>query len=331
MDFSQELKPSNIKIEHFIFHIVHQGEEKTYLLDETPLGKYESFFADRIIETIEGNRFKFLDSSLVMNFLHEINSDINDFVPISKKMAEHFQSFQNDLIKPGVLILMVIKIAKERFFSIIKYDHEEVLAYKLDKKGSKAILEEVSNSFTKSKDSLHKSALIKLGNKTGELLIIDKKVRSDISVFFKGFLGVERKYSQTELTTRVERIVLDVTKKYRNELPQDFLRSIRKNVYDISQSGIEFTHDAFYDKIFGIHGNENIKKDYYKSFKKSDIFGEVFSFDKKVLRKPRKIKIRTEEGIQISYDDSVQDRVSIKEDKAESIITIKTEKFFYDR
>ena len=91
-------------------------------------------------------------------------------------------------------------MGQKPFCSIIKYDHERVLTYKYLPEENKAMLEEVINSFTKSKQSLHKSALIRINDANSEITIIDRTVNYDITQFFKCFLNVVRKYDATELT-----------------------------------------------------------------------------------------------------------------------------------
>jgi hypothetical protein len=328
MKFKDGLSVQDIEIERFIFHIVHQDEDQPILLDETPLGSHKTFFAERILDTIEGNRFVFNDGSFIHDRLREIDSNEKVFVKKSKEIAIHFHSFQMDSIKPGVVILMKIRIDGKPYFSIIKYDHEEVIAYTLDKISSKAILEDVANSFTKNKDSLHKSALISLEKKDGEVLVIDKKVRDDISKFFKNFLNIKRKYTNEEMTNTISQITLDVVKDNSEDLPKDFCSSIRRKIFDATQSEDSFSLDGYYEKVFGLVGNEKIRKSLERHLKKHDLDGEVFKFDKKALSKPRKIKIRTKEGVRIQYEDSVSDRVVFSDEGNSQKITITTERYY---
>jgi hypothetical protein len=58
---------------------------------------------------------------------------------------------QDKRIKPGVLIVMALIAGTRKFFSLIKYDHEQVLAY--DVADTRAILREIANSFTNAPDS----------------------------------------------------------------------------------------------------------------------------------------------------------------------------------
>jgi hypothetical protein len=51
---------ASLKIKDFIFHVVHHGEVKPILFDETPLGAYEAFFLDRVRDTMRGIHYEIL-------------------------------------------------------------------------------------------------------------------------------------------------------------------------------------------------------------------------------------------------------------------------------
>jgi hypothetical protein len=74
---------------------------------------------------------------------------------------------------------MLIKLSalNKELFSLIKYDSEEVISYNLIKNDTRAVLQEITNSFTKSKNALQKSALIELTKQGGNLVVIDATVQ----------------------------------------------------------------------------------------------------------------------------------------------------------
>ena len=216
---------------------------------------------------------------------------------------------------------------KDKFYSIIKYDHEQVLTYSLQG-GTTAILEEITNSFTKSKESLHKSALIKLTQTGGELIVIDKTVQYDITKFFRGFLNVRRKYTESEMTQVLQNVTTKTTQKHLKELPREITGRVREISYKAVQSSDFFEADEYFLKVFGSYGNEKIKKTFHTLLNKNDIEDETFRFDKTVVEKPKKRKYRTQEGVRIQYGEEAKDTVDIRYGKGDedTIITIKTQK-----
>src|SRR5688572_26266703 len=156
-----EIKIEDIKITDFIFHVVHHGEEDPGLLDETPIDKYEHFFKERIKEVLDGNKFYFNPESTFLTQIKKLDNDHSLFLEISKALARKFHEIQDDRIKPGVMILMKTAIGGIDHYILIKYDHEMVIYYKKTTLNT-AILDEMSNTFSKNKSALQKSAIIKL-------------------------------------------------------------------------------------------------------------------------------------------------------------------------
>src|SRR5262249_29798063 len=155
----------------------------------------------RVRDTLRGNRFVFVDGSRTCELLRRIARTPKDFVAVSKDLAVDFHSRRDNRIKPGVLILMRLNTEGRTLFLLIKYDHERVLTYRIQSR--RALLRDVQNSFTQSPNALHKSALIELGRTGGELVIIDRTVRKDITDFFRGFLNVRRKYENMQMTAEI--------------------------------------------------------------------------------------------------------------------------------
>lgn len=329
MGFLSDHEHASLHIEKFIFHVVHHGEEEPILLDEVPLGKFEGFFLDRIKDTLKGNRFHFLDDTATFKALQRTSANPEEFVSCSKELALDFHSRQDKRIKPGVLIVMMLRAGEQRLFSLIKYDHEEVLTYRLEG-SAKAILTEIRNSFTKSKDSLHKSALIRLNDDGGDVIVIDRTIRHDITEFFRGFLNVRRQYTPQEMTEIAHQAAIDTMKAHRAELPHDVTSKIRSLSYQAIQNNDTYEEKSFFDKVFGPHGTEEMRTTFSKIVKRKNLDGESFKFDKTAIKPPSQRKFRTNEGVRFQYGEDAEDTVKISENKdiGKTVITITTQQLF---
>jgi hypothetical protein len=225
---------------------------------------------------------------------------------------------------------MQLSHGEEVIFSIIKYDHERVLTYKYLPEENKALLEEVLNSFTKSKQSLHKSALIRINNTNSEITIIDRTVNYDITQFFKGFLNVIRKYDATELTKTIFEAVIEVTKIFKDSLPAEVTGNIRALTKETLKQTDTFENpEDFINKIFGANATDSLKSTFQKILQKKDIDGETFKPNISTLPRTQKIKIKTDEGVLIQYNDAQSSLVEIAknpEDKTYTI-SVKTKKY----
>ena len=332
MNFYEGIDESKLRIKQFIFHVVHHGEDEPILLDETPIDGHEAFFMERVEETLKGKRFIFNDLSKTQSLLEDILNDPSSFVAASKDLAIYIHSANKKSIKPGVLMLIKLSDGNETLFSLIKYDHDQMIRYSLVDGNTKALLEEVTNGFTKAKKALHKAAVIRKSPAGWNLVVYDSKVSYDISEFFKDFLGVRRKYSKTEMTEAIEQVALDTVKKHRRLLPKEVTGKIRHLVHEVVSNNETFEADSFFDKIFGAYGNNVIKKTFVRALEKRDLDGESFKFDKNAIKKPRNKKLETIEGVKINYDvKKAGDTVKILQPDGkseETIIEITTKQLF---
>ncbi|HTK19285.1 MAG TPA: nucleoid-associated protein [Mucilaginibacter sp.] len=315
----------NIKIEKFIFHVVHNGKSSPTLMDDTPIGAFEGFFVNRIREIINGNRFNFQDDSPFLSALKAIDADPSNFVAKSKELANIFHAGPDRRIKPGVMILIYADIDGVKKYILIKYDHEEVITY-TEKTAGQAILSEISNTFVKSGQALQKSAIINLADTVAGAIIIDKSERNDITDFFKGFLAVKRFYTAATLTEKANDCFKATIRDHQAILPGDFTSHASINFYDYVQKTDNFNPNQAAKDLFGIHFTDEIGRTFDRKLTKADISGEEFAFDKRVIKKPRKNKFRTQEGVLIQYDDIAKNTVQIEAVGDKTKITILTNK-----
>lgn len=323
MAFITEEQNREMQIERFIFHVVHHGEDEPILLDETPIAGFHNFFLGRVREVLKGNRFLFINESSTEREIRTVDDELDNFVEVSKNLAIDFHRFGDSRVKPGVLIFMVLKASGERLYSLIKYDHEEVLTYRVEN-DTRAILESVTNSLTKSTKSLHKSGLIRLHDEAGgSLIVVDRKVTQDISEFFKNFLNVRRKYDSADMTKRIQNLTIRTTQDHKVDLPDEITRRIRQRAYDTICQMDAFNSDQYFDMVFGAYGSDEIRSTFNSHLEKNDLDGEVFQFDNNAVERPSKRKYKTSEGVKIEYSESADDTVDIERDEVQGKTRIK--------
>jgi hypothetical protein len=314
---------NSIEILDFIFHVVHHGEDNPILMEETPITGFEYFFKERIKEVLNGNKFFFNPESSFLNKVKHIDGNQATFLEVSKQLAKDFHAIQDDRIKPGVMILMRTKIASQIRYILIKYDHENVIYYTTTT-DNRALLNEISNTFSKSKEALQKSAIIHLDDEA-YVVVIDKSERSHITKFFKSYLGIKRSYTEEDLTTKIRDCYLTTVKYSKNELPKEFTSSSQQIFFETVQKSKSFETEEFLKKAFGTHYSPEIKTCFERELRRQDLFGEEFNFFKNI-KAPRSRKYRTSEGVQIQFPDSANDTVDIKHNKNETVVTIRTKK-----
>lgn len=322
MELSKE-EIGNLSIENFIFHVVHRRDDEPILLDETPIGEFEPFFLKRAEETLRGNRFVFADGSITRTLLKKALADETEFVPVSKALAQSFHADRDGRIKPGVMILMTLVTGSRRLILVLKYDHEEAVTYDITD-DAKAILKAIANSFTKSADAMQKSALIEFGDGDGDIVVVDKTVRRDITDFFRGFLVCKRQRDETQMTQVVEAVVVEVVKRHQDDLPNDITQNVRDRYYEAVQKRDDFDASEFFAEFFGLHGSSEVRASFDKGLARRGMEGEVFRFDKGAVKKQRPQKYKTAEGVKIDVPEQASDTVETTTTDKGTVVRITT-------
>ncbi|MGV5526046.1 nucleoid-associated protein [Pseudomonas sp. XP1] len=315
---------ASLKISNFLFHVVHHGKDEPEYFDDVPLGKFEPFFIARIKDTLKGNRFSFLDDSSVKAGILEWQGNNITFLELSKLLAFQFNSLYDKRVTLGVLIVIELYAGEKRYYSLIKYDSDEVVSF--TRNGAKAVLEDVVNNFTQSAKSLQKSALVDLEAVAGDghVAVIDRQTRSSISDIFRKFLGVERTKKPAELTESLHKAVIKIVTKHKDDFPASFTYRAGDQVREIAEKQKEFDADGFYNQLFGANGSDEVKATYQKEIANQGLAGEVFEYVPEALPEVRKVRYRTQEGILITVPPGAGNAFKISPDG--KTITISTSK-----
>lgn len=319
-----EAEIAKLRIDKFIFHVVHHGAVDPILLDQVPIGAFEQFFLDRVIETLRGNRFVFSRGSLTRESLAAVRTSPRRFVEESKRLARAFHS-GDQRIKRGVLIVIALSAGSRPLYSLIKYDHERVLSYDLQE--TKAILRAVVNNFTESKDALQKSALIELKGHGGDLVVIDRTKRTGITTFFQDFLGVERQHTEADMTTELTKALVTTVKKHVNDLPLAITSRVKPRLVEIATRRGAFEADQFFGDFFGADGTDAIKATFESELASRAISGESFDYDKLSLPVAGPTTFVTSEGVRLVIPERAQSTVRVEPTAdGAAVITIRTQK-----
>ncbi|MBY5891714.1 nucleoid-associated protein [Rhizobium leguminosarum] len=285
-----------LEITNFIFHVVHHGAAEPILLKQVPIGEFERFFLDRISDTLAGNRYVFLPDSVTRANLAAVAGPPDQFVDVSQLLAKRLHS-EDDRIKRGVFIMIALRTGNRQLYSLIKYDHEKVVAFDLG--DAVATLRDVVNSFTESPKALQKSALIELTKDGGELAIIDRNSRVGISDFFEKFLGVKRRHTETEITSEILDSTLKTVQQHQLELPPEITSRVKPRLLEIAEKRGSFEAEEFLSDFFGAHGSVEVKATFYKELERREIAGEAFNYDLDALPAGGPRKYVTNEGIRL--------------------------------
>lgn len=314
MAFWEPQQLEALQIDRMIFHVVGPDDNQLVLLEEVTPGTHSDFFLDRIKSTNNGIMFDFIEGSVVLSSLRAINRDKSKFVNQSGQMAEHFKLGHGHTTSLGVFMVFILSAGKDRFFALLKYDHQTVLSYVIRKK--KPLIKALKDTFVQAPEALQKSALIRLTEEKGELCVRDRVQPSKIGQYFQSFLGASRRFTPTELTARLSDISKQVARQHESELGVPIMRGFSQRVYDAIQKQQGFdpsNKEPFIAAVFGsLLTDSKVRESFDRALRNARIESEIFDFDRAAVSRPSKRRLVTLEGIEVTwdrqYDNNIQRR-----------------------
>ncbi len=327
MPVLSDAEKASLRVESFIFHTVHHGQAEPTLHDEVLIGRHAGFFVDRVIDTLNGNRYVFDAGSTTLRALRGIEADAGTFVEMSKELARQFHRTEgrerhDGRFKRGILMVAGLRAGGRRFHSLIKYDYGERVIDIIER-GVGADLEEVMNPLTENKKALQKSALIELDDEGGKLVVIDHSKRSGITDFFRDFLGVKRALGEDEMTKAVEKCVRKTVLIHSADLPPEITSQWKQRLSVIAVRRRDFDADQCFGDLFGAHETQAMRDTWVSQLAANGIEGEAFGFDSASLLNTGPKRYRTAENIDIVVPAGARDRFNWHEqDDGSILITI---------
>lgn len=322
MPLLTEDEKAALRVESFIFHVVHHGEAEPVLFDRTPIGEFEPFFVGRVVETLRGNRFVFEPGSTTLQELRAAEAGPEAFIEASKQLARQFHK-DDGRFRRGILMVTTLVTGPRKLFSLIKYDHERVIAF--DHVNTGAALRAVVTGLTESTKALQKSALVELDADGGRLVVVDRSKRTGITDFFRDFLDVRRLHSEAELTSAVVRTLVKTVQEHADELPTEITSQAKQRLVRIAEGRQDFDAEQFFGDYFGVHGTEAVRSTFDRTLDRQGFDGEGFTFDQAALPTTGPRRYRTREGVNIVVPEGAQDTVSIDpQPDGSTLVSIRT-------
>lgn len=309
-----EIELNNPIITNMAMHVVGEdGLEDARYLPATSV-VHQAFFLDRIEATVKGCKCEFIEASAVKTTLRDIAINKGDFYEKSKALATafHLNILAAGAAVPGAFLLFEVDNSGEKIFSIIKYEHDDVVHYKkeVNKLGNEELIFELLNTtFVKKPQSMQKSALIKMDDDKSIIHVVDRSERNGITKYFRAYLGVKRLFDDAEATQKLVSAVDGfIDKAIKSELlPRDVKKTYKTRMYEYAHKA-----DAAFDPenipvfLTALVGdsNENMVAIFESELKRLRIEGEKFKFEKNNVPKPSKLRTKTKDGIEINFAQS---------------------------
>lgn len=328
---------NQIRIEKLIFHIILKDEmQPRYLNEVTITDEQRSFFRDRLEDAASGRQFLFLDDSATKMKSEElVDCDDARFVQLSKELAADFRSHHGASTNNGVFIVSIASIGARKLIFLIKFDHKKIYQYQIEE-GDRALLREVQDTFSEDKNSIQKVALIDVSEAAAwDVLVTDivaKPEKDYITDYFKRFLGVIPRETDTDLTKQALKIAFNWAVANQDDLPESQEVSDYKARAKAYLLGNEtFDSDVFINAVV-LDGEDARRERHRASFKammeNEGLYGQNFRLVHSALNRKSTKNVRiTQEGVRIEWEGSADDvnySVSDRDANGQKTITIKT-------
>lgn len=307
-----EEQKNSISIESFIFHIIVptiKGEEREpkYLSEVILTQDQQLFFRDRLIQASSGTQYIIFnkEESEVVRWCNQmIQNENNGFVQASRRMAYSFQSHHSGNTSDGVFIISTVKVQNNiDLVFLIKMDHLKVLSYNLDESGTKAIMQDIQNSFVEDKKALQKVAIVDIGNNFLWDVLAYDKTESD---YFKRFLGIAERENNAALTRKTVSSVFVWAKQNQSVLPEDY-STYKSRAIQYLEAFETFDTERFINHVIRADGEigDELSSSLKSSLENDGIAGQTFHpRPNSIQNKVRKNTLLTDEGVKIEWSGS---------------------------
>ena len=300
-----------IKIEKLIFHIILKDQVAPIFLDKVIITEnQQKFFKARLGDAAQGRQHDFVPNSLLRQKAVDIlSADDDNFVRISKEIANQFKLAHTNNTSDGVFIISVASIGERKLLFLVKLDHKTIYQYKLE--GTKALLEEVKNTFSEDKSAIQKVALIDTSDRVvWDVLTTDRRARGSnnyITNYFRTFLGVNPRETDSDLTKKV----LNVARKWAAQNKGSIDPKQEASMYKNRAKGYLLNHDTFDTDEFveaviqdpDTNRRATLKESFYRFLQDEGIAGQTFTPKSSAIPTSVTRNIRkTAEGVKIEWD-----------------------------
>lgn len=320
MAFFDEALRGKIVIKRMVFHLIGSEEVGLVLLQETKPGKFADFFLERIWSVNGGTPYLFSDASSTRTRLARIVENGKLFQEESEKLAADFQEFHGGSTAPGAFLVFELEADGERCFALLKYDDETVLTYDLieDEEGRQRVsLDAIERTFVQNREALQKSALIRLDDKAGELVVLDRRNQQKVARYFERFLDATRVHEDVDVTQKLVQLTRDLIRDNKDLVPPDVYRERTKRTYEAAAGGGKIdvdNHKMFLDTVVGrkLPDDSPLVSKFHNALKRARIDGTPITLNPAKVSKPATVRYITQNHIQIRVPDDMRNRITVE-------------------
>ena len=313
MGFLTEDERKQLRIESMILHVV--GEEE-FDPQPTRVVEHSGFFIGRILDTDAAAVYQFKEVSGSRDQLQNMATGATTFEGGAQDLSREFSRQHGATTRDGAFFVFDLRTddTNVRIFSLIKYDYREAIEQSEGEDGQQR-LRRIIHAFIDDKKAIQKSALMRVVNGQAETMVAacDRtKPAPAIADYFATFLDVERIHSDEELNRRLVEALRKTLSECKDLLPNNDVARALQLAKGVLRDRQEIDEEAIVDAVLAAAGhptNDNsrtmLRRRTTQKLRTHRLTGLAFPPDRQVLRKPSLRRIRTTEGVTVTYPDEV--------------------------
>lgn len=321
MGFLTDQERQGLRIESMILHVV--GEED-FTPEQARDVEHAPFFIGRILDTDVAPVYSFKQASATRTLLEQMARGEQAFEPGAQHLSREFSRWHGTTTSEGAFFIFELATddLRVKLYSLVKYDYREAIEQTEGEDGN-SLLRRIVHAFIADKKAIQKSALIRIVGGEAELAISTHdrmKQGPEIGDYFASFLDVERSRSDQELNEAMVEVLRKTLKESKDVLPDRDVPRAFHHARGLLHDRQEISEEAIADAVLAAAGNpedEDTRATLLRrtslKLRAAKLSGLVFRPDRQVLRRPRMRRIKTVEGVTLTYPDDASGMIVHRE------------------
>ncbi|MFL9812914.1 nucleoid-associated protein [Stutzerimonas sp. VN223-3] len=310
MSFFTQAEEDSLAIRRMILHVVGA---KTFEAMRERKPEHTDFFQTKILEHAADSVFSFKTNSTTRLALESIAQGSTTFQRGAQSLSRAFNTLHRGGSADGVLCIfeLDVGVADTVVYSFIKYDYKVALVQNGAKPGD--ALRRIVTALIEDKKAVQKTALIRVVNGVAETSVSArdrKKQAPDLADYFEEFLGVTRTISEQELSHMASKLLRRTLQTCKDLLPDKDVAKAFRHAKGILGKRLKVDEDAIIEAVLSSAGDptddktvQRLERETRKRVRESKLHHLEFKPDRSVLRQPAIRKLRTIEGVTVTFPD----------------------------
>jgi len=277
------------------------------------------------LEADIGAIYHFKAVSTSRDTLQGMANGIIPFQDGAQSLSRDFSRLHGATTREGAFFIFELRGADPymRLYSLIKYDYREAIEQAEEKNGQQR-LRRIIHAFTNDKKAIQKSVLIRVINGQAETMVAARdrtRPAPEIAEYFATFLDVERTCSDDELNRKLVEALRRAFQESKDFLPNQDVASALRKAKIVLRDSQQINEDVIVNAVIAAADHPDseetrtlLRRKIVRCLHAQRLTGLEFPPNRTILRKPPLRKVRTAEGVTVTYPDGA-DEITVRRER----------------